>query len=38
MPASGELLIELVMAPVNPADVLMLQGRYGESDAKPVLP
>ena len=38
VPASGEQLIELVMAPVNPAEVLMLQGRYGASDAKPVLP
>lgn len=34
-PAAGELLVEMIAAPINPADVNFVQGVYG---LKPVLP
>jgi trans-2-enoyl-CoA reductase len=37
-PGEGELLVELVVAPINPAEILMLQGAYGYRDTTPKLP
>jgi NADPH:quinone reductase-like Zn-dependent oxidoreductase len=37
-PGPGELLVELVLAPINPAEVLMLQGEYGYRETVPPLP
>ncbi|MCS5724136.1 zinc-dependent alcohol dehydrogenase family protein [Herbiconiux sp. CPCC 203407] len=37
-PGEGELLVELVVAPINPAEILMLQGAYGYRDTTPPLP
>lgn len=37
-PGEGELLVELVVAPINPAEILMLQGAYGYRDTTPALP
>jgi len=37
-PGEDELLVELVLAPVNPAEILMLQGTYGYRDTQPELP
>ncbi|MGB9276569.1 MAG: alcohol dehydrogenase catalytic domain-containing protein, partial [Terrimicrobiaceae bacterium] len=34
-PGEGELLVEMVAAPVNPADLNVIEGKYGEL---PVLP
>jgi trans-2-enoyl-CoA reductase len=38
VPARDELLVELVIAPINPAEILMLQGTYGFRDSRPELP
>lgn len=37
-PGEGELLLELVAAPINPAEVLMLEGAYGYRETVPALP
>lgn len=33
-PGEGEVLIDVVACPINPADVLMLEGRYGAAPPK----
>lgn len=37
-PGENEILVELVLAPINPAEILMLQGMYGYRDTQPELP
>lgn len=37
-PGENEILVELVLAPINPAEILMLQGTYGYRDTQPKLP
>lgn len=37
-PGPGEVLVELVMAPINPAELLMLRGQYGYRDTVPPVP
>lgn len=37
-PGPGEVLVELVAAPVNPAELLMLRGRYGYRETVPPVP
>lgn len=37
-PGPDEVLVELVLAPINPAEVLMLAGAYGYGDSRPALP
>ncbi|MET4638124.1 zinc-dependent alcohol dehydrogenase family protein [Mycetocola sp. 2940] len=37
-PGPGELLVELVLAPINPAEVLMFEGNYGHRETVPALP
>lgn len=37
-PRENEILVELVLAPINPAEILMLQGTYGYRDTQPQLP
>lgn len=37
-PGPGELLVELVLAPINPAEVLMFEGKYGHRQTVPALP
>lgn len=37
-PGPGELLVELVSAPINPAELLMFEGRYGHCETVPTLP
>lgn len=38
VPGDGELLVELVIAPINPAEVLMLRGQYGYRESVPPVP
>lgn len=38
IPGENEILVELVLAPINPAEILMLQGTYGYRDTRPELP
>jgi trans-2-enoyl-CoA reductase len=38
-PGEGEVLLEVIACPINPADVLMLEGRYGAAPPKlPLIP
>lgn len=37
-PKEGELLVELVMAPINPAEILMIHGSYGYRETVPPIP
>ena len=37
-PGPREVLVQLAYAPIHPAELLMLQGRYGHGDTKPTLP
>lgn len=37
-PGPGEVLVELVLAPINPAELLMLRGQYGYWDTVPPVP
>ncbi|TQS46135.1 zinc-dependent alcohol dehydrogenase family protein [Cryptosporangium phraense] len=37
-PGPGEVLIKLVAAPINPAELLMFEGRYGYGETVPPLP
>lgn len=37
-PGENDLLVELVVAPINPAELLMLEGSYGYGEARPSLP
>lgn len=37
-PGAGELLVQLVVAPINPAENLMMRGEYGYGDSAPSLP
>jgi NADPH:quinone reductase-like Zn-dependent oxidoreductase len=38
VPTDGEIVVELVAAPINPAEILMLQGAYGYGPTVPPLP
>ena len=38
VPGEGELLVRLDASPVNPAELLMLEGRYGYGASAPTLP
>lgn len=38
VPGSGEVLVELVIAPINPAELLMFEGAYGYRDTVPPVP
>lgn len=37
-PASGEVRVRMICAPINPADINMLEGRYGETRPLPDTP
>lgn len=37
-PGSGEVLIEMLAAPINPADINILEGRYGTLPELPAIP
>lgn len=37
-PGPGEVLVELVAAPINPAELLMFEGSYGYGPSVPTLP
>ncbi|MBM9469058.1 zinc-dependent alcohol dehydrogenase family protein [Nakamurella leprariae] len=38
VPRDGQLLVRLEAAPINPAEILMFEGRYGYGPSKPALP
>lgn len=37
-PGSGEVLVEMLAAPINPADINVLEGRYGRLPTLPAIP
>jgi NADPH2:quinone reductase len=37
-PGSGEVLVRMILSPVNPSDMLFIQGKYGNQPTPPQTP